>query len=214
MTRTVIIGDVHGCQDELQLLLRELGATRADRLVSVGDLLGKGPDSKGVLDWALETPNLVCVQGNHERRFLARAARGPLADGKPLDDETWRQLEPGLERYRRFVDSWPLYLSRRDHLVVHAGFDPRLPLSRQGAERLTTLRRLADTQAPWYEEYRLPKLAVFGHWSRREPVLRENAVGVDTGCVFGGRLSALVLPERRIASVPARRAYKPKGSWA
>ncbi|MDE1975825.1 MAG: metallophosphoesterase [Elusimicrobia bacterium] len=211
--RTIIFGDVHGCLDELQDLLRAVRAGSQDRLISVGDLIGKGPHSRGVLDWAMGTPNLRCVLGNHERRFLARKRGAELPDGKVLDAATWRQLRGRRESYRRFISSWPLWIRENGYLVLHAGFDPRKPLLRQSAWDLITLRRLARTGEPWYARYRGGRLAVFGHWSRREPVLRQNAVGLDTGCVYGGRLTALVLPERRLVSVPARKIYRRKDSW-
>ncbi len=211
--RTIIFGDVHGCLDELQDLLRAVRATSQDKLISVGDLIGKGPDSRGVLDWAMGTPNLRCVLGNHERRFLSRKRGAELPDGKTLDAATWIQLSGRRARYRNFIASWPLWIRENDYLVLHAGFDPGRPLVRQSDWDLITLRRLAPSGEPWYARYRGGRLAVFGHWSRREPVLRQNAVGLDTGCVYGGRLTALVLPERRLVSVPARKIYRRKDSW-
>ena len=76
------------------------------------------------------------------------------------------------------------------------------------------MRRLTDTGQPWYEHYEGQGLAVFGHWPRREgPLLRSNAIGLDTGCVYGGALTALILPERCLVSVAARRIYRNKPSW-
>ena len=63
---------------------------------------------------------------------------------------------------------------------------------------------------PWYESYTGETTVVFGHWARPEPVVRENAIGLDTGCVYGGRLTAVILPERNLVSVPAKRAYSGK----
>ena len=211
--RTIIFGDVHGCLDELQVLLRAVRVTPQDRLISVGDLIGKGPDSRGVLEWAMQAENLRCVLGNHERRFLARESGMALPDGKKLDEPTWRQLRGRFKRYRRFIAGWPLWIREKDYLVLHAGLAPRKSLAKQDAWNLITLRRVGQARKPWYEFYRGSRLAVFGHWSRREPVVRPNAVGLDTGCVYGGRLSALILPERRILSVPARRIYRKKDSW-
>jgi Calcineurin-like phosphoesterase len=211
--RTIIFGDVHGCLDELQDLLRATRATSRDRLISVGDLIGKGPDSRGVLEWALRAENLRCVLGNHERRFLVRKSGAALPDGKKLDEATWRQLRGRFARYRRFIAGWPLWIREKDYLVLHAGLVPRKSLAKQDEWDLITLRRVGRAKKPWYELYRGGRLAVFGHWSRRDPIVRPNAVGLDTGCVYGGRLSALILPERRIVSVPARKIYREKESW-
>ncbi len=211
--RTIIIGDVHGCSAELRDLLRATRAAAGDRLISVGDLLCKGPDSRGVLEWAMRAPNLECVLGNHELRFLNCRRRGVLPDVKPYDLETVRQLDELYEPAMRFVSSWPLMIDELDLLVVHAGFDPRRALARQSDVALTGLRRLKDTGEPWYERYEDERLVVFGHWARPQPVVRPNACGLDTGCVYGGALTALILPERRLVSVPARRVYARKESW-
>lgn len=210
--RTVVIGDVHGCMDELQELLRGLRVDGSDRLISVGDLVAKGPDSRGVLEWAMSTPNLECILGNHELRLARSWSKGRAADGKPYDEETERQLGAERERYLRWLARLPLTVSGEGFTVVHAGFDPREELEWQPASQLTSLRRL-DDGAPWYERYTGSRLFVFGHWARREPVMRRNAIGLDTGCVYGGRLTALILPERRLCSVPARREYARKSKW-
>jgi len=211
--RTVIVGDVHGCLSELQDLLRAARVSSGDRLISVGDLICKGPESRGVLDWAMKTPNLECVLGNHELRFLNCWRRGVIPDIKPYDLETYKSFGDRYEAAMRFISRWPLTIAEEDFIVVHAGFDPRRPLARQSDVALTNLRRLKDTEQPWYERYEDDRLAVFGHWAQPEPVVRRNAIGLDTGCVYGGALTALILPERRLVRVPARRAYARKEGW-
>ena len=214
MRRTIVFGDVHGCLFELKALLRKVRARPEDRLISVGDLICKGPDSKGVLDWAMRARNLRCVLGNHEYRYLQYWKRGLTPDQKPYDLETVHQLGGGFDRYMRFIRRWPLFIKGKDWLVVHAGFDPRTPLSRQSKWELTNIRRIGAGETPWYESYeKKAPLVVFGHWVHREPILRDNAVGLDTGCVYGGRLTALILPERRLLSVRARKVYRRKESW-
>ena len=213
MRRTIVIGDVHGCIDELRELLRRIDASPEDRLISVGDLICKGPDSRAVLQWAMGAKNLLCVRGNHESRFLTYWKLGIAVDVKEYDLETYRQLGKRLDDFMRFIESWPLFLLEPDLVVVHAGFDPRQPIAGQPASRLTELRRLAGTDMPWYEEYTDERLVVFGHWAKPEPIVRSNAIGLDTGCVYGGALSALILPERRIVSVPARRVYREKANF-
>jgi hypothetical protein len=213
MKRTIVFGDVHGCSDELQDLLRAVGAGRDDRLVCVGDLIGKGPDSRSVLDWTLEQPNLEGVLGNHELRFIEAWRAGRAPQDKPYDPATLSQLGESFGRYMGRLSAWPMTLNDGASLFVHAGFDPRLPLDAQEAHFLANVRRL-EGERPWYELYGEPRLVVFGHWARREPVVRSNAIGLDTGCVYGGRLTALILPERRLVSVPARRAYARKSAWS
>ena len=127
MQRTIVFGDVHGCLDELLALLRAVGAGREDRLISVGDMVAKGPDSRGVLDFALETPNLECVLGNHELRLLDAWRLGGLPAVKPYDADTCRQLAGDYGRYMDFLSSWPSSVGGEGWFAVHAGFDPRGP---------------------------------------------------------------------------------------
>ncbi|OGR59621.1 MAG: hypothetical protein A2X36_05395 [Elusimicrobia bacterium GWA2_69_24] len=213
MARTIIIGDVHGCWRELQILLRKVRPAPEDLLISVGDLICKGPDTRGVLDWAMRCRNLQCVLGNHEYRFLKHWKKGLTPDEKLYDLEAAHQMGRKYETYMRFIDTWPTLLMYRDLVVVHAGFDPRTPLLEQPTSELVNIRRIGKGETPWYERYRGSRLAVFGHWVLRKPVLRGNAIGLDTGCVYGGSLTALILPERRLVSVRARRAYRRKESW-
>ena len=210
--RTIVIGDVHGCFEELQDLLRAVKARPSDRLISVGDLVSKGPDSRSVLEWAVKAKNLECVLGNHELRLRRHWRAGALSAEKSHDEATYRQLGDFYQPAMRWLDKLPLMVSGPGFFVIHAGFDPGEGLEWQSASQLTSLRRLKDGR-PWYEAYRERTLAVFGHWAKRKPVVRPNAVGLDTGCVYGGSLMALILPERVLISVPARRVYAEKKFW-
>lgn len=211
-SRTIVLGDIHGCYDELLDLLRAADARPEDRLISVGDLICKGPDSRGVLDWAMKTKNLECVLGNHELRLLEHWKRGERSHAKPYDAAVYEQLGADLDRYMKFVASWHTTVSGPGFLVVHAGFDPREGMEWQTRRTLTGIRKLADG-TPWFDAYRDDTLIVFGHWAQRRPIVRRNAIGLDTGCVYGESLTALILPERRLVSVRARRAYSEKNRW-
>lgn len=227
MTRTLIIGDVHGCAGELSALLDRLGPTTGDDLCFVGDLVARGPDSRGVLRIARETGAKV-VLGNHEERLLeARRAR---RDGTPLpklggshrrlldelDDIEWAQLE-----------AFPLKvdLDAQGLRVVHAGLVPGIPFEEQDPWLVTHIRSISDDGVPskhwgppWGARYQGPPHVVFGHNARKYPQLHAHATGIDTACVYGGALTAFVLPhgakipapaERgdALVSVPARQAY-------
>ena len=209
MGRTIVIGDVHGCLAEFKELLDRLAISSSDRLISVGDLICKGPDNAGVLDLAMSLPNLQCVIGNHEARYLRHWRQGSRPSSKSHDEETVLQLEPRYDDYMRYLASWPLYLAVKEALVVHAGLRPGLPVEMQTLDDLTELREVGPRFRPWYEWYRNGKPAVFGHWVRREPLVLEHVIGLDTGCVYGGALTACLLPERRVVSVKARKAYHP-----
>lgn len=213
--RTILIGDVHGCARELEQLISALQVTPSDRLICVGDLVCKGPENVRVLEWAMSTVNLTCLLGNHEARLLRYFQNGlPATFEKPYDGDLIAQMGDRFARYMQFVQTWPVYVDEPEFLAVHAGLDPRVKsLSEQRLENLTTIRLLEGLNEPWYEHYHHEKLVVFGHWARREPVLRANAIGLDTGCVYGGELTALVLPERRLVRVKAHREYQKKAKW-
>jgi hypothetical protein len=214
MNRTIIIGDVHGCASELELLLKKLEVSNEDELIAVGDLVRKGPDSGSVMSWAMETPNLRCVLGNHEARLLDRWVAGEAPSPGSPDEEIFKQLGDRYDEAMAFIKSWPLYLERDGFFVVHAGIDPRIRnLEHQSRIDLTTIRVPEGMSIPWYEAYTDDRLALFGHWARPEAIIRPNAIGLDTGCVYGGALTALILPERRLVSVPAAKEYQPHAAW-
>jgi len=209
--RTIIIGDVHGCFQELMKLLELLQVRDTDRIISVGDLVRKGPDSAAVLRWAMKTPNLSCVMGNHEERLLTRWLAGEKPGKSSPDWEMYRQLGNSYNEAMDWIRSLPLYLQGEGFMVVHAGLDPRVSEVRHQSPRdLLTIRVPDGMHVPWYEAYEGDPLVVFGHWARNEPLIRPKAIGLDTSCVYGGHLTALILPERRFVSVPAKKAYQSK----
>jgi hypothetical protein len=224
MTRTVIVGDVHGCTGELEDLLERVRFDEAkDRLVLVGDLIVRGPDPHGTLALTKRLGARV-VRGNHEEKLLSwRRGRKELGPdharvASTLTEDEWRMLE-----------ATPLWLELPEHgaRVVHAGVVPGMALEQMPAEALLRMRTIdargrwsdeADAGRPWGALYEGPPHVVFGHWARPEPQLHAWATGLDTACVYGGRLTALVLdagePVPRgeqvrslLKSVPAMRKY-------
>jgi hypothetical protein len=207
MARTIILGDIHGCCDEFKDLLDKLAVTTDDRLISVGDMICKGPFTAQVLEIAMKIKNLNCVLGNHEWRFLSCWQAGDIPNIKPYDLATVEQMGERYSDYMNYISKWPFYLDFPEALVVHAGLRPGVSLKEQKKSDLTKLRNLEPEDRPWYEFYKDPKPVVFGHWVRRDPLILKNVIGIDTGCVYGGRLSAYILPEKKIVSVTARKTY-------
>ena len=211
MGRTVIVGDVHGCADELDELLDRLAIDASDRLTFVGDLVMRGPKPREVMA-RVRALGATCVLGNHEWRLLQwRKLRGEkqrelspeqarwknssrLASlGDQLSDEDWAQLE-----------NMPLFQQLPEHnvVVVHAGVVPGRELEQQEPRDLLHMRCLSedgdaregrDAGPLWGSRYSGPPHVVFGHNALSEPQLHPWATGIDTGCVYGGRLTALVL---------------------
>lgn len=216
MTRTIVIGDVHGCYFELTALLDEIGVHRDDRLVFVGDLITKGPANREVLEFIRQSRNCESVLGNHEY-LLLRYYHGESVKLEPAHLQTIAELGKDFGDYMDWVSRLPLYVDLGDYLVIHAGIRPGRALEKQTVEDLTQLRTLDSANpenrkgTPWFERYRGDKIIIFGHRVFDCPLLRDNAIGIDTGCVYGGRLTAVVLPSGRLVSVPALKAYAKKG---
>ncbi len=217
--RTVIVGDLHGCLDELLDLLAATSFDAAhDRLVSVGDLVGKGPRGAEVVRFFREGGH-AAVRGNHDERLLAWR-RGDT--DRPLGASHARDAARRSDEDWQWLDALKLSLELPEHqvFVVHAGLVPGVPLSAQDPQLMMNLRSLradgspssrVEDGAPWARAWPGPELVVFGHDAVRGLQRWPHAVGLDSGCVYGGELSALVLPDRRVVSVPARQAHAPRG---
>ncbi len=189
-----VVGDVHGCADALDRLLAVLDVTDDDLVVFVGDLIRKGPDSERVVDRVRDADNMFSVRGNNEQKVLRGEKTVPPLDE---DDIAW-------------LRSLPVAISWDGGLVVHGGVDPRRPLAEQSVDELQNTRSLVaggGYDGPfWYEHYEGSPRVFFGHTVLEEPIDSEWAVGLDTGCVYGGSLTAYDLRRGRLKSVPALRS--------
>lgn len=240
--RVIVVGDVHGCVDELADLLSAVGYARGagDRLVLLGDLMDRGPDPVACVRLARQAGAEV-VLGNHEDSHVRwrDRERARLSHGRPnnmryfterrrsenssLTDEEieWmRALPPSLD----LGSGWT---------AVHAGFEPAVPMDRQAVDRMIRIRfvdsasgeyiRMGDSYARpagsafWSEMYGGPGSVVYGHAvhtlaepRQDEPSPGVLCVGIDTGCVYGGHLTAFVMEpgsRPRFVQVKARKEY-------
>lgn len=220
--RTVVVGDVHGCLQELDELLRVVQFKRPNNLIFVGDLLDKGPDSVGVVRRVRELGG-VLVRGNHEGKHL-RLSRGKSIDRPPTSREVQIQLSLSSE------DVEFLRTSRLHHqlpgdagVVVHGGIPIGLEsLESPGgtAEQKSLYRELPflryQDQLFWAWGYdgRFGH-CYFGHqpFMQQEPAQYPHATGLDLGCCYGGRLCAAILEPDKVpafVTVQAREAYARK----
>lgn len=211
MGRTIVIGDIHGCFDELQDLLSLVKLRRNDRVVAVGDLIVKGEKNREVLDLFINDARFSSVIGNHDRA-LRQYWRGEPVSLTKAQEAARVELESHRRRYFKYLRSLPYMIDLGSYLVVHAGLRPGVPLDRQMAADLTQLRTMGANPSrrkgvPWYAVYRGEKIVLFGHWPGSKPRRGRRAIGLDTGCVYGGRLTALVIESEQLLSVPARRTY-------
>jgi serine/threonine protein phosphatase 1 len=211
MERVIVIGDIHGCYWELMDLLDRIGPTARDKLVSVGDLITKGPGNRQVLEFFQAKRNRRAVIGNHERILLQRY-RGEKVKLKPAHKQAIKELGRRFPDHMEWVARLPGYIDLGRYVVVHAGVRPGISLEKQSIRDLTEIRALEGGRkgTPWFERYEGKKKVIFGHWVFSSPLVKKKTIGIDTGCVYGGELTALVLPERKLVSVPAHRPYARK----
>ena len=211
MSRTIIIGDIHGCFDELCDLLELIHLQADDRVIAVGDLITKGPKNAQVLDLFIKDERFSSVVGNHDRAIRQRLRGEPVPLTRQQRDAI-QQLDHDRERYSQFLRSLPYMIELPNHLIVHAGIRPGVPLDEQMASDLTEIRTMgADPTrrkgTAWYEVYRGPKTILFGHWPKKKPKRAQFAIGLDTACVYGGHLTGYIVESDEFIIVPARETY-------
>src|SRR5271166_2385055 len=225
-TRTIIIGDIHGCLEEFDELLKTVQyAPATDRLISVGDLLDRGMYSVGVVRRCREL-DVAAVMGNHEYHFLRRWKGNKFLDARPYDNE----LNDDDVAY---INRMPHYIALNDKFwITHAGVKPGVPIEKQKRDDLLFLRytdknreflslkKVFKDKVPamfWTEFGPFDASVVYGHnvWSMDDVKIDKFddgtvCYGIDTGCCFGGKLSALVLAadkEPEIVQVKAKEVY-------
>jgi serine/threonine protein phosphatase 1 len=213
--RTLVVGDIHGCHAELVRLLDLAGLGSGDRLISIGDAVDRGPTSPEVIELLRTAPNATWLMANHERKHVrsfrgqTRAALSQAITRRQVGEGAY----PGLVDY---LDGLPRYLDLPEALLVHAFFEPGVPIE---AQHETVIVGTVSGQAhlrrnyaqPWYELYDGPKPIVVGHHDylgTGEPfVHRDRVFAIDTGCCNGRSLTGLLLPECRLLSVASQRDH-------
>lgn len=223
MGRTIVIGDVHGCDRELQDLIGVLALREDDRVIFVGDLVNRGPNTSGVLRLARGIPHSRAVLGNHELRLLEYRRTKDGSRLKPYDHETLSILTEEDWRYLHTMEDH-VELPEYDAVVVHAGFlphgawrtQPRSVFTRiQVVDAFGEAKKRSECRDGifWADVWAGPPFVVYGHTPVKQPLRSQWAIGIDTGVGYGGMLSAFVFPERKVVSVPARRVYVKKNGW-
>jgi serine/threonine protein phosphatase 1 len=221
------VGDVHGCLDKLEALLARLPLRPEDRLLFLGDYVDRGPDSRGVVDrlvrLAAERP-CTFLMGNHESMFLDFLGwKGPayfgrdvfLANGgaETLLSYDYFEREPARApgfrlppEHENFFEALRLYHVEGDYLFVHAGLGRALV---RGGDLAFALRRVRPEELLWDRStmdlpHDLGVTIVYGHTPRSDFQVRWNppwSIGIDTGAVYGGPLTAIRLPDEEVFQV-------------
>jgi bis(5'-nucleosyl)-tetraphosphatase (symmetrical) len=229
--RRIFVGDIQGCREELERLLEAVRFDPAgDRLEPVGDVVNRGPDSLGTLR-LLRSLDAGGVLGNHDVHLLHLAHRRKKGRARDTLDGVLEARD--REELLGWLEARPFVKAYDDILLVHAGLNPAWedPVEERLAG-LDPLRSHADAEfavtvryctpdgrrpssdeppppppyAPWFAHWagRERRTLVFGHWARLGLVNRPGLRGLDTGCVWGGALTAWIAEEDRLVSVPRR----------
>lgn len=232
-----IIGDVHGCFDELLILLNKLGYQaeknegrwhvnhpNGRKLIFVGDLVDRGPNTPEVLRFVMDAITdevAMCVVGNHDdklkRKLFGREVK--IAHGLEQSLEQLAQETPEFnERVKTFLNGLISHyvLDGGKLAVAHAGIKENY--IGRGSLRVRTFCMYGETTGeidafglpvryPWAQDYRGSTLVVYGHTPIPQPEWLNNTLNIDTGCVFGGGLTAIRYPEKELITVPAAQVY-------
>ncbi len=210
MNRIFVVGDIHGCIDKAQKLLSKI-PIRWDRdmLVFLGDYVDRGPDPAGVVQLMIELGSehpgrVVCLKGNHEVMFLDYLKGGPLSSafvnfggmdtlksyGISANSDVQERTHLIPFSHFQFIQSLPISFETQKFFMVHAGVKPGIPLHKQKEEDMLWIRHEFIKS-----EYDWGKRIIFGHTPFDSPFIMPNKIGIDTGAVYGGRLTCLVIPD-------------------
>ncbi|MGB9789817.1 MAG: metallophosphoesterase family protein [Thermotoga caldifontis] len=202
---TFVIGDVHGCLDCLTELLSKIPLTRDSRLIFLGDYVDRGPDSKGVVETLLklsESYDCVFIRGNHEQMMLDYVLNGTnldlwLMNGAGATLRSYGGVDKIPKDHVEFLKSTSIYYVQGNDVFVHAGVRPNVPLEEQSEFDMLWIRYEFI-----YSENPLPGYRIFfGHTPFQDVLILKDKVGLDTGCVYGNKLSAIALETMQIFQV-------------
>ena len=212
--KTFIVGDVHGCfQEFLELLKKVNYKAETHRLILVGDIINRGPFSFKMLKWVRDN-QVEMVRGNHEQAFLSCIKKNKWPH--PVLKQLKEEMKGELNQWVKWLVNLPFYIEEKDFLVVHAGLVPKKKPQDSNPRFLMNIRTWDgqgkdirnENNPPWYKFYKNKKLVVYGHWAKQGLKIRANTIGLDSACVYGKKLSGVLLPEKTIFQVSAHKNYK------
>jgi len=207
--RTFIIGDIHGCLDMLRDLMDKIDwDPEKDRLIFLGDYIDRGKDSRGVIDYIIGlkkiSPNIQCLMGNHEELFLnyinGQDEGSFLYNGgvSTLNSYFYAGNRVIDSEHIDFMKSLLLMIELDDYYIVHAGMKPGVDIKEQSVKDTLWIRE------PFiFSDYDFGKRIIFGHTPFSSPLIMDNKIGLDTGAVFGNKLTCLELPAMKFYSIEA-----------
>ncbi|MGD8992078.1 MAG: metallophosphoesterase family protein, partial [Desulfobacterales bacterium] len=210
MQRIFAVGDIHGCYQKLCALMDKLPLNKEqDQLLFIGDYIDRGPGSIEVLDYLIDLkmrlPGIIFLKGNHEDmlqnyldgkdRFTYLLNSGQQTLDAYLNNQDASADYPVPPAHLEFLSELRLYYQTENYIFVHAGMRDKVPLESQ---KETDLLWIRDEFI--YSDYDFGKRVVFGHTPFKEPLVQTNKIGIDTGAVYGNRLTCVQLPEMKFYS--------------
>lgn len=220
MVRTIFIGDLHGCADEFETLLDTIGFTSRDRLLLTGDAFSRGPSPLRIWELILAT-GAEMVLGNHDARLLLQLDAHVSGDRprfkKPDQEICFDALTPAFDLLHPWLQSVPLKIEEERFLLVHAGIHPEEGVEGTSRQQFITIRTWPPTDGivgpRWHDviEPDTDRMIIFGHDApgglvvkRHQPGARPHLLGLDSGCIYGGALTAYLFEADRLVEVPSR----------
>ena len=211
MQRIFAVGDIHGCYEKLCALMDKIPLNmEQDQLLFIGDYIDRGPGSIEVLDYLIDLkkrlPGIIFLKGNHEDmlqnyldgndRFTYLLNSGQQTLDAYLNKQDASEDYPVPSAHLEFLSELRLYYQTENYIFVHAGMRDKVPLESQLETDLLWIR-----DEFIYSDYDFGKRVVFGHTPFKEPLVQTNKIGIDTGAVYGNRLTCVQLPEMKFFSV-------------
>lgn len=200
MSRILSIGDIHGCLDKLKALMDVIDWNPdEDLLIFIGDYVDRGQDSSGVLDFLIDlanqSPNVICLIGNHEKMFLdylaGKNTQTFLLNGGYYTIESYGGTDADIpQAHVDFLKSLRTYYETDEYIFVHAGLRDNVPLDQQSMKDMLWIREDFITSS-----FDHGKVVIFGHTPLPKPMVSSSKIGIDTGAVYGGELTCVELPD-------------------
>lgn len=209
--RKFVIGDIHGCYEELVKLLENIkGDLTKDKIIFLGDYIDRGPKSFQVIKLLMELQekyskdHIVLLRGNHEQMAIDNIKRGYHSPFNGYDTtlRDFKRNNESIDLYLDFFQSLPLYHEDEDFIYVHGGIRPGLDMDNQIEGDLLWIREEFFNSNKTFD-----KPIIFGHTPTKyltgswTPFIKKDRIGIDTGCVYGGHLTAIGIENGEIVGV-------------
>lgn len=219
--KVFVVGDIHGCAVEFSELIQQMYCNHGDTIICVGDIVNKGPNSLFLLR-TFQSLRFLSVRGNHDEEAIIQYERHVRGEGIEKPGFEWvTELSPGDVAWMKSLP-YTISIPEWNYIIVHAGLVPGVTLEQQDPMAMTKMRNLVDVGCeftwseshneghPWVDRWHGPYHVIFGHDAAKRLQRASFATGIDTGCCYGGQLTAISLPTQDLFQVQAHAVYSKK----